>query len=615
MLKRKRSDGRPPSKGGNSHNHSSAAKPPPAAAPQPEKAVGAFEANYADVLRALKKARGFERQRLAKRITEEKKQSKANGKKKPKAKGKAKKAADISDPTGDPTEDQSADRMQRLEREVEVLKTLDYEVAARVHLANAMLRTRGVAEAPGPLGAHLQLASEVLSQRTKAYRTDDIHNVTSALYNRPFVRDTVTKATRGMCQLLGLPPPDKNAPRVRKRGKEEAVGDGEGDDKEAVDDETRRNTQANTPMDKTLARKSEEDDEDDEEGKDDDDDDAEGDNIEYNEADDEAIERELAKYDSMLGGDSGDEDDDVDGSLDGDSDDDSDDDSDEGLDDDAVVAKLRAKYAAAVAKGLWKDDDRDDFSGEDSDGGDDDEEEDFAGFSSSSNSGESDEDDDEEDEDDDEEDDGDSESDEDLRPRKRNATASASVGGTSHFLPSLMGGYISDGGDSDGDRGSVADDEEAAARMLSGPRKNRRGQRARQAIWEKKYKQLAKHVLEEEKQGKDGSSNGKENKASSKNGKQKDGGWDAKRGAVDANDKPRWLRRKMGLLGRVGPVGGGGSGAAGSKPSGGDGNSKKDNPNANAQVSGTLHPSWEAARKAKDKAQTAAFEGKKIVFD
>ncbi|KIH90706.1 hypothetical protein SPBR_00414 [Sporothrix brasiliensis 5110] len=605
MLKRKRPDGRPPAKGSNGANKSHIRnKPPPSVAaaaskPQPEKAVSAFEASYTDVLRMLKKARGFERQRLVRRITEEKMQSKA-GKKSKGKKTKKSAAANVNgDDDGDT--DQRSERLQRLEREVEVLKTLDYEVTARVHLANAMLRTRGLADAPGPLGAHLQLASEVLSQRTKAYRTDDIHNVTSALYNRPFVRDAVAKAVAGMCQLLGLPPPEKNVSRVRKQSKEEE----EEEEKDGVDDDTRRHTQANTPKDKTIAWRSEN--SEDEEADDANDEDTE-DNMEYNEADDKAIERELAKFESRLGSD---EDDDEDENDENDSEDDglgsgSDDDSDGDLDDDVVVAKLRAKYAAAVAKGLWQDDDRDrdDFSGEDSDGADfeeeeeeqgeeGEEEEEFGGFSDDNQV----------------DDESESESDEDLRPRKRKATSATTSDGTSHFLPSLMGGYVSDGGD---DADGVADDEEATARMLGGPRKNRRGQRARQAIWEKKYKQLAKHVLEQEKKGKD--AGGKDKKAN-KNGKQKDsgGGWDAKRGAVDASDKPRWLRRKMGLLGRVGPVGGGGKGAGSNAtpPAG----AKKENPNANAQVSGTLHPSWEAARKAKDKAQTAAFEGKKIVFD
>ncbi|CAK7564245.1 MAG: hypothetical protein SEPTF4163_002132 [Sporothrix epigloea] len=613
MLKRKRPDFRPPPTKGNGDIAYGTSAPPNT--PQPQKAVAAFEASYAEVLRALKKARGFERQRIAKRMLEEKKQAKggkkAKTKTKPKPKSKAAAAAATADPNDEPDSRAHAsdEHLKKFEREMQVLKELDYEVSARVHLANAMMRTRGLAEAPGPLGAHLQLASEVLSQRIKAYRTEDIHNVTSALYNRPFVRDAVVKAVRSMCQLLGVPPPEKNAGR-QSRGKNDNDSKEKRDkivaEENAVATETQTNTRVNTGNPRSLAS-----------GKDDETSDSteeKEDNTEYSAKDDEAIERELAKYDSMLGGSGGEE------SASDDSDD-SDNDSDNGLDDDEVVAKLRAKYKAAVAKGLWRDDgneisDEEDGSDEDEDEDveDGEDEDEFAGFSTDEDDGSDKEKELEDHKDATDEYSSESESDDDVRPRKRAATSS-SVGG-SHFLPSLMGGYVSDGDDGSDDgvrRATIADDEAAAERMLGGPRKNRRGQRARQAIWEKKYKLLAKHVLEAEKTGKP---NDKKGKKDSKDKTGKSGGWDAKRGAVDASDAPRWMRRKMGLTGRVGPMGGGSSAksAQASKIAGGS-NGKTNNPNANAQVSGTLHPSWEAARKAKDKAQTAAFEGKKIVFD
>ncbi|CAK7265035.1 hypothetical protein SEPCBS119000_001305 [Sporothrix epigloea] len=597
MLKRKRPDVRPPSTK-NSGEHAYGAVAPPIT-PQPQKAVAAFEASYAEVLRALKKARGFERQRIAKRMLEEKKLAKGGKKVRTKVKAKTK---DTHGEDGRGT-NASEEHLKRLEREMQVLKELDYEVSARVHLANAMMRSKGLAEAPGPLGAHLQLASEVLSQRIKAYRTEDIHNVTSALYNRPFVRDAVVKAVRSMCQLLGVPLPERQSKgkRDNKDKSNETAAKGNTADKEIQ--QIRR---AKTDSPKASASGG------DEEG---DDSSEKADNIEYSEKDDEAIERELAKYDTLLGGSGGEE------SATEDSGD-SENDSDNGLNDDEVVAKLRAKYKAAVAKGLWRDDgneisdeDEEDESEDEEDGESEDE---FAGFSAE-----------EEEESDQEEEniiddfgdevdnssESESESDDDLRPRKRAATSSSSTGG-SHFLPSLMGGYVSDGDDGSDDggrRATIADDEAAAERMLGGPRKNRRGQRARQAIWEKKYKLLAKHVLEAEKNEKP---NVKKGKKDSKDKKGTSGGWDAKRGAVDASDAPRWMRRKMGLTGRLGPVGGGNSGKNAQTSRNGASNSgSTKNLNANAQVSGVLHPSWEAARKAKDKAQTAAFEGKKIVFD
>jgi len=62
----------------------------------------------------------------------------------------------------------------------------------------------------------------------------------------------------------------------------------------------------------------------------------------------------------------------------------------------------------------------------------------------------------------------------------------------STFLPSLAAGYIS-GSESDNDN---ADHEMAQFDGQSGvPRKNRRGQRARRQIWEQKYGQAAKHLL------------------------------------------------------------------------------------------------------------------------
>ena len=142
----------------------------------------------------------------------------------------------------------------------------------------------------------------------------------------------------------------------------------------------------------------------------------------------------------------------------------------------------------------------------------------------------------------------------------------------SAFLPSLsMGGYIS---------GSGSDIED----IDEPPKKNRRGQRARQQIWEKKFGAKAKHL-----QG-----------PKAKEGR--NAGWDPKRGAIDSGER----RGKGGWRGEQ-PRGGptrSGMPAQESKPK-------------HRDDSGPIHPSWEAAKKAKDKkmAAPAAFEGKKIRFD
>jgi hypothetical protein len=143
--------------------------------------------------------------------------------------------------------------------------------------------------------------------------------------------------------------------------------------------------------------------------------------------------------------------------------------------------------------------------------------------------------------------------------------------GGSTFLPSLMGGYIS-GSE------SASDIEEAKP-------KKRRGQRARQAIWEAKYGSSAKHLQ----------------KSSNKGGR--DSGWDMRRGAVDGDDQGKRLPWKKGIQ-RPGSAYSQGQGEAAPalKPR------KRDD-------EGTLHPSWEARKKARETQKTVAFTGQKVVFD
>ena len=145
----------------------------------------------------------------------------------------------------------------------------------------------------------------------------------------------------------------------------------------------------------------------------------------------------------------------------------------------------------------------------------------------------------------------------------------------SSFVPTLsMAGYISGSG-------SDIDDIDEA------PKKNRRGQRARQQIWEKKFGQKAKHLQHSDKvQAKD---------------------WDPKRGATHTGDR----RGKGKRFDR-----GGGprrseanDEALGKRPDGGDNVKHRDD-------GGSIHPSWEAAKKAKEKkAAPVPFQGRKITFD
>lgn len=149
----------------------------------------------------------------------------------------------------------------------------------------------------------------------------------------------------------------------------------------------------------------------------------------------------------------------------------------------------------------------------------------------------------------------------------------------STFLPTLMGGYWS------GSEESATDDDEAAP----APRKNRPGQQARRAIWEKKFGVRANHLKDQAK------------------AKAKDVHWDPKRGATasDGRANGRGNGRRAGFVRSREQVTG--ENAIAVKPRVRVIGRKDD--------VGALHPSWEATKKAKAKEKTAKFEGKKVVFD
>jgi len=159
------------------------------------------------------------------------------------------------------------------------------------------------------------------------------------------------------------------------------------------------------------------------------------------------------------------------------------------------------------------------------------------------------------------------------------------------FLPSLIGGYWS-GSDS---CSAPSDTEPSAAQ----PRKNRRGQQERRAIWEKKFGKGAKHLLQEQRVQK------------------RDEGWDARRGASDGQGRGRG---RSGMRGggrsRQQPASGANGEVVSGKRSAGRGGEAKGKRKGDE---GPLHPSWEAKKKAKEKAAAGAgavaFLGKKTVFD
>ncbi|GJE97132.1 Bud-site selection protein [Phanerochaete sordida] len=167
--------------------------------------------------------------------------------------------------------------------------------------------------------------------------------------------------------------------------------------------------------------------------------------------------------------------------------------------------------------------------------------------------------------------------------------ASSSKQGESTFLPSLSVGYTR--GDSDASDLSDAEVKRADVAV----KKNRRGQRARQLIWERKYGKNANHVKKQQDAG-------------------PEKGPQARWGARDASG-PRDSRKPFGRPQNSGPP----------RPQGHFAGPQRGPPPSRAPAGPParktddkpLHPSWEAKRKLKEK-QNPAFaapQGKKIVFE
>ncbi|KAL2069575.1 hypothetical protein VTL71DRAFT_14254 [Oculimacula yallundae] len=159
----------------------------------------------------------------------------------------------------------------------------------------------------------------------------------------------------------------------------------------------------------------------------------------------------------------------------------------------------------------------------------------------------------------------------------------------STFLPSLNTGYWS------GSESSASDFDDAPPPV----KKNRPGQMARRAIAEKKHGTGANHIK-------------KGLPPVAEMGKKKSDGWDAKRGATDGE---RSRGGGHGARGRGGNDRGGrqrdfsqvtGENAIAVEPRVRE--KKRDDV-------GVLHPSWQAAKKAKEEKKTATFQGKKVTFD
>ena len=484
-----------------------------------------FLRSRTDLFHALKAAKGFERQRQSKRLADRK---------------------------------SAPEKRARIDAEIVVLKSLDLQQTAHAHLCSSLLRVKAVAESERlPAEVKAGVPKPELSEEERAA----LHNVTSSLYNRVEVKRVVEKAVGEVCKALGVAVPErgKGAKGKEKGKKDERIKE------EGVSEKTlKAGKEKKSGKDKPEQAGQPEDEE----------------------VDEEEEEKAISQLDKLLG-------------LDSDEENDADSeeeivkgrtkrpassleldpmeittDEEGGDEEEEVLTKGRGGKRASTLELDPMEITTEEEGGEDSDPdsdlndfNSDADSDEFNGFSDSDAANQSSA----------SEDDEDASSTSSTRPppSKKPATSTTKATKTlkptdSTFLPSLMGGYIS-GSE------SASDLDEAPVR------KNRRGQRARQATWEKKYGDKAKHIVEP---------------------KGWDAGWDMKRGAVGGGDGKPWKRGIRNPLAERGR----GSGA----------NDMRLGPPKKERVRddvGTLHPSWEAARKAKEAKMSAPFEGKKITFD
>ncbi|CED85503.1 Bud-site selection protein, BUD22 [Phaffia rhodozyma] len=205
---------------------------------------------------------------------------------------------------------------------------------------------------------------------------------------------------------------------------------------------------------------------------------------------------------------------------------------------------------------------------------------------------------------------------------------------SSTFLPSLSAGYTFGGSDSEPEE--LSDD--------GGARKNRRGQRARKAIWEKKYGANANHLKAARANGEDtslesnafvgrgrggfagrGGSSGRGGSTSSTRGGRRDF-------SVPASTDGGYNTSAGGRGGSFSSAGRGGSSMGGgfSSRAGATGFSSGPPPPSSSsagasgggqkKAEGAMHPSWIAKQKMKEREKAlgdvrAAVQPKKIVFD
>lgn len=421
------------------------------------------------------------------------------------------------------------------------MQSLDLHSVAHAHLCSALLRIKAVAESP-------RLPDEVKHGVPKPDISEEeraaLHNVTSGLYNQPKVRATLDAAVADICRVLQVPVPDKKGKLKRGDKKSEAATKKDPEEQPAdkavksVPGEKRTKPEEKSAKGEAVPGNQSSDDDESEWGG----------LSEDDEEDEELVEKALSRFEDRLGG--------FDSEEEVESDDEEYDTANEELDPMEITDESASEDSEAGEPGTQSglDEDASSDSGEGS-----------ASVSVSESESES-------------------ESDSDVsaisppaKSSRKDSKKADQIMRQGGMLPSLMGGYIS------GSESDASDIDLAPA-----ARKNRRGQRARQAIWEKKFKDRAKH-LAQEKAG-------------------RDSGWDLKRGAVDGSDRTPWKKGIKTPFDRRPDNRHDKQEYAAPEP-------RRPRPPTKKDDEGPLHPSWEARKKAKEAQQTAAFQGKKITFD
>lgn len=148
-------------------------------------------------------------------------------------------------------------------------------------------------------------------------------------------------------------------------------------------------------------------------------------------------------------------------------------------------------------------------------------------------------------------------------------------------LPQFATGYFSGGSDTEDE---LSDDD--MVKEATTVRKNRRGQRARQKIWEKKYGKNAKHVQKE--------------LVREDNEKLR------RRLEYEERCRKRAIKAAMDTVSSKTSL---------NKLTSNNKYNSSTKANANSKVSEKLHPSWEAKKIAEEKQREMKFTGKKIKFD